>query len=55
MAAFNAFEKSYMTLGGYEKNGGEMYDAKKFNLTSHRVNGSFHWELKVNKMGWKGQ
>ena len=54
MAAFEIEQNSYLTLGGYENEGGQMYDAKKFNFTSNRISGSFHWELKVIKMGWKG-
>lgn len=46
-----AFSSS-MTFGGYEDDGGDFYDAKKHSFTSHRVNGSFHWEIKVNDIGF---
>ena len=46
---------SMLTFGGYEKDGGEMYDARKYQMTSNRIAGSFHWQLKLNKMGFGGR
>jgi hypothetical protein len=43
---------SSLTLGGYERDGGQMYDAGKYHLTSTRINGSFHWEFKTNSIGF---
>ena len=45
---------SSLTLGGYEKDGVNMYDSRKFNLTVSRVAGSFHWQVKVNKVSFLG-
>jgi hypothetical protein len=39
-----------MTLGGYSKNGEKFYDANRYSFTSHRIEGSFHWEFKINKL-----
>ena len=46
---------SSLTLGGYERDGGQMYDAGKYHLTSTRINGSFHWEFKTNSIGFMGE
>lgn len=43
---------SSLTIGGYEKDGGSMFDAGRFNFTSHRIGGSFHWQLKMNRIGF---
>ena len=43
-----------MTLGGYEKHGGDKYNANKHSFTAMRIAGSYHWEVKVSKVGFAG-
>ena len=41
----------YLTIGDYEREPKEMY-ATGNKLISHRISGSFHWQLKLNKIGF---
>ena len=47
-------QQSLLTLGGFNQQDETLYDSKKFNFTATRVSGSFHWEVKLNKIGFMG-
>ena len=44
-------DESYLTLGDYERKGDQMY-APGDSIVAHRVSGSFHWQLKLNSIGY---
>lgn len=44
-----------MTVGGYEAKDSRYFDHQKFQLNSHRIAGSFHWQVKVNAIGFGGK
>ena len=43
-----------MTVGDFERTPDQMY-AEGQELIAHRISGSFHWQLKLNSMGFGGQ
>lgn len=43
-----------LALGGYEKQGAEFYHQSLYSFTSTRLGGSLHWEVPVNKLGFRG-
>ena len=44
---------AFLTLGGYDKQGTEFYDSKRYPMmTALRINGSFHWQFKAGKMAF---
>lgn len=48
-------QPSMLTLGGYEKLGGQMYDKERHSIAALRIGGSFHWQLPAGRMGFNGR
>ena len=43
--------ESFLTIGSYDKLSGESYQSQT-SLIAHRISGSFHWQLKLNKFSY---
>lgn len=49
-----ATDESFLTLGGYQKYGGDIYNPNRSHFTAHRIAGSFHWQVKANRFRFMG-
>ena len=60
LPALSQWSEGKLTYGDYqratvEKRHQKMYDPSINNITSHRISGSFHWELPIINVGIRGR